>query len=392
MRKGFLITIVLGLVAYLALPLPGLSKSLQGQIGDTQHKIDGKKAHENVLTTEIASYGVRIKSLQGDITELQLRQDRVQRELDVKQAELNSIRNRLQIVQDRLTRLRKKLAADRDLLATRLVALYKDEEPDMVTVVLEAHGFTDLLDRSEYLDRISQQNNDIVARVKTTTHEVAVETDRLKVLEGQAVAAANAITAKRNEIAGAKQTLVNRQGDLKQARDVRSRAVDQIRSARHDLEGHLEVLQKKQDQIAARLAGTSGTVSGGPIRHGSGNFIWPVNGPIVSPFGMRWGRMHEGVDIAVGSGTPIHAAAAGTVALMQPESASGGYGNYTCVQHSGSLSTCYAHQSRFGTSVGAHVSQGQVIGYSGCTGHCFGPHVHFEVRVNGSPVDPLGYL
>ena len=69
-----------------------------------------------------------------------------------------------------------------------------------------------------------------------------------------------------------------------------------------------------------------------------------------------------------------------------------GYGNYTCVQHTGSLSTCYAHQSRFGTSQGAGVRQGQVIGYVGCTGHCFGDHLHFETRVNGSPVDPMGYL
>ena len=82
-------------------------------------------------------------------------------------------------------------------------------------------------------------------------------------------------------------------------------------------------------------------------------------------------------------------AAAGTVVLMSPTS---GYGNYTCVAHGGGISTCYAHQSRFGTSSGAHVSQGQVIGYVGCTGHCFGPHLHFEVRVNGAPVNPLGYL
>src|SRR5205807_19506 len=69
-----------------------------------------------------------------------------------------------------------------------------------------------------------------------------------------------------------------------------------------------------------------------------------------------------------------------------------GYGNYTCIDHGGGMATCYAHQSSFATSVGAHVTQGQVIGYTGCTGHCFGPHLHFEVRINGTPVDPLGYL
>ena len=392
MRKSFLATIVLALGAYLALPLPGMSSKLQDRIDQARNQIEGKRSHENVLTTQITGYSLRIKSLQGDITELQNRQDRVQRELDAKLAELADIRDKLQVVQDTLTRLRKKLAADRKLLADQLVALYKDQEPDMVTVVLESHGFTDLLDRSEYIDRITRQNNDIVTRVRTTTRQVAIEEDRLSDLEAKAEDAANQIESKRNEIADAKQTVVARQSDLKDARAIRARAVARIRSSRHELEGHLHILEEKQAKIEARLAGFSGTVSGGPIRHGSGGFIWPVNGPIVSTFGMRWGRPHTGVDIGVGTGTPIRAAASGTVSLMQSEASSGGYGNFTCIQHSGAISTCYAHQSRFGTSSGAHVTQGQVIGYVGCTGHCFGPHLHFEVRVNGAPVDPLGYL
>ena len=89
------------------------------------------------------------------------------------------------------------------------------------------------------------------------------------------------------------------------------------------------------------------------------------------------------------AGTPIRAADSGTVVLMGSVS---GYGNYTCVAHGGGLSTCYAHQSSFATSQGANVSQGQVIGSVGCTGHCFGDHLHFETRLNGSPVDPMGYL
>ena len=110
---------------------------------------------------------------------------------------------------------------------------------------------------------------------------------------------------------------------------------------------------------------------------------------MVSPFGYRWGRLHAGIDIAVPYGTPIHAAASGSVVLAGWV---GGYGNYTCIDHGGGLATCYAHQSSFAVGAGATVSQGDLIGYVGCTGHCFGPHLHFEVRVNGVPVDPLGYL
>ena len=120
--------------------------------------------------------------------------------------------------------------------------------------------------------------------------------------------------------------------------------------------------------------------------------IWPVNAPISSPFGFRWGRLHAGIDIPASEGTPIHAAENGKVVLMQGVGSSGGYGNYTCVQHTASLSTCYAHQVRFGTSMGAQVTKGQVMGYVGNTGHSFGAHLHFETRVNGTPVNPLNYL
>jgi len=102
--------------------------------------------------------------------------------------------------------------------------------------------------------------------------------------------------------------------------------------------------------------------------------------------------MHEGIDIAAPEGTPIMAAASGSVVLMQSEASSGGYGNYTCIDHGGGLATCYAHQSSFATSEGASVSQGDVIGYVGNTGHSLGPHLHFEVRIEGVPTDPLGYL
>ena len=94
-----------------------------------------------------------------------------------------------------------------------------------------------------------------------------------------------------------------------------------------------------------------------------------MNGPVVSPFGMRWGRLHAGVDIAVPAGTPIRAAASGTVAMA---GWMGGYGQYTCIQHGGGVATCYAHQSSIGVSIGQRVKQGQVIGSVGCTGHCFG--------------------
>jgi murein DD-endopeptidase MepM/ murein hydrolase activator NlpD len=396
MRKPFLVTICLALAAYLLLPMTGLSSSLNSRIDRAQQQLNGKKAQEGVLTTQLSSYSARIQSLQGDISDLQQRQDHVQVSLNAKQAELTQIANRRQIVQDRLTRLRAKLTAGRQLLAQRLVALYKDDQPDMVTVVLESHGFTDLLDRSDFIQRISDQNEQIVTRVRGLTHQVGVETKRLVGLEAQARDARNQILVKRNQIAGQKQTLVSRQSDLVAAKNVRARALARVRTSRHAIEDKLGNLQAQQAKIQARINNASSGISAGPIKRGSGQFIWPVNGPITSGFGGRnigaGNEFHPGIDIGAATGTPIRAAGAGTVTLMQPEAASGGYGNFTCISHTSSISTCYGHQSRFGTSMGAHVSQGQVIGYVGCTGRCFGSHLHFEVRVNGAVVNPLGYL
>jgi murein DD-endopeptidase MepM/ murein hydrolase activator NlpD len=160
----------------------------------------------------------------------------------------------------------------------------------------------------------------------------------------------------------------------------------QVRKQQDHFEGDLSEISQK---IAEQLAANTGALPAGPVRAGSGMFIWPVNGPVVSGFGMRWGQMHEGIDIAVPTGTQMRAAASGTVSIA---GSAGGYGNYTCIDHGGSLSTCYAHQEQILVSSGQQVAQAQVIGISDCTGHCLGPHLHFEVRVNGQAVDPLGYL
>lgn len=151
---------------------------------------------------------------------------------------------------------------------------------------------------------------------------------------------------------------------------------------------HLRALEREQARVRRALAGAGGLYDA-PLRLGAGGLAWPVNGPLVSPFGQRWGRLHAGVDIAAPAGTVIRAAEAGAVVISGPV---GGYGNYVCIQHTDRLSTCYAHMSRFLTQKGAIVRQGEPIGLVGCTGHCFGDHLHFETRIDGQPVDPAGYL
>jgi murein DD-endopeptidase MepM/ murein hydrolase activator NlpD len=148
------------------------------------------------------------------------------------------------------------------------------------------------------------------------------------------------------------------------------------------------VLDRARDWQATAAPGSGGGTL--PAAPGAGELSWPVQGPVVSPFGLRWGRLHAGIDIAVPAGTPILAAATGRVTTRGQVA---GYGLLTCLEHTPPHSTCYAHQSRLGpTPAGGILARGALVGYVGCTGHCFGPHLHFEVRVAGRPVDPLTYL
>jgi murein DD-endopeptidase MepM/ murein hydrolase activator NlpD len=393
MRKSFWVSITLGLAAYFVLPLPGQGASLSDRIQEKREQIDQKKAREGVLSTDIAQYNTRIEGLKGEIAGTEARLERVQDDLDSARAELLDIRDRLEVARDRLERLKAKLAVAREALADRLVELYKADEPDALTVVLEADGFADLLERTEFLERISEQDRRIVDTVRRLRDEAEELAEELERLEARAQEVAETILSRRNDIAEARNELVSATGDLRAVRNDRAAALNEVQASRVKLEGDLRELEAANAAAQNALQGAGQRAfspgAGGPIRQGSGALIWPVNGPVVSPFGMRWGRLHAGIDIAVPSGTPIRAADSGRVVLAAYTS---GYGNYTCVQHNSSLSTCYAHQSSYATSNGAAVSQGQVIGYVGCTGHCFGDHLHFETRINGSPVDPMGYL
>jgi murein DD-endopeptidase MepM/ murein hydrolase activator NlpD len=374
---------------------PGASAaSLSNKIQQVQGKIGAKKGTERVLSSEIAAYSARIDRLQVKITRLRTRESRVQDALDRNRQELAQIQSDLRAERARLVRLRAKLAHAREVLAARLVEIYQADKPDLVSVVLSAKGFADLIERGDFIQRISEQDRSIVNLVRTAKADAIATAHRLDALEQRQQALTARILARRQEITAVKQDLIGTRVGYDGTRADKQHALTHVRVEREQLEGNLSDLKAQQAKITRTLQQSQGSLPAGPIKRGGGTLIWPVNGPITSPFCERraWESCHPGIDIGVPSGTPIRAAAAGRVALLQSEAASGGYGNFTCIQHTGAMATCYAHQSAFRVSLGQHVSQGQVIGISGCTGRCFGPHLHFEVRINGAVTNPLNYL
>ncbi len=233
-----------------------------------------------------------------------------------------------------------------------------------------------------------------------------------KVVQGRLVDAVDSSRAavddlgrrRQQQAAAAKQTA----RALRQVVDARSRTT----KAQADLDRRIDGLRKEVDALEAEESELSqllaarasralvpppdppsrpGAAPSAPPGGGvsSSGFVWPVNGRLTSPFGPRWGRMHQGQDIGAPTGTPIKAAKAGQVIKA---GGGGGYGNLTLVDHGGGTVTAYAHQSRFAVGEGVQVQTGQVIGFVGSTGNSTGPHLHFEVRVNGTQRNPRPYL
>jgi murein DD-endopeptidase MepM/ murein hydrolase activator NlpD len=361
--------------------------SIESRLSTARSKLETVRGREQVLTTDISAISGRIRSLQREIGGLRRREQKVERRLQVKRAELERTKARYEIEHARYVRLRAKLKRAQGVLSERLVEIYKSDQPDFVSVILDSDGFSDMLVRADYLSRIGEQDSLIVDRVRALKQASARKRRLLLELKQRAQAVVDEIAAQAAELAETRAGIESRQSDLAAARGAKHSTLKRTRASRKELEEHIRGLEADSARVQGQLGG--GRVPAGPVRQGSGGYIWPVNGSVVSGYGMRWGRLHAGVDIASPAGTPIRAAAGGTVAMA---GWMGGYGQYTCINHGGGIATCYAHQSSIGVSAGQRVSQGQVIGSVGCTGHCYGDHLHFEVRVGGSPVDPMGYL
>jgi murein DD-endopeptidase MepM/ murein hydrolase activator NlpD len=389
MRKTFLAAVCAAAFFMLLVPVGALAADLESELSAKEAKLSEVHEREGVLTSTISRYRQRIERLTDEVAALRSQEAEVRTRLEAKQAELDSAVAELDVAKKHLAVVRAHLKRALVALRERLVAMYEAGTPDILSVLVESGGYDELVNRTEYLNRINGLDEAVVTRVRDLRDQVKRTVARLRSAKNRIESARDAIAAEEQALAGARSAVQQRQAQLVSVRRTREAALEKVNGVASDLEGSVAEIQA---ELAATLGATaSAPLPAGPVRYGSGQLIWPVDGPVVSGFGYRWGRMHEGIDIAVPAGTPIRAADAGTVVLVQSEAESGGYGNFSCLDHGGGLQTCYAHQSSFAITSGS-VSQGEIIGYVGCTGHCFGDHLHFEVRINGAPTDPLGYL
>src|SRR4051812_15574546 len=261
MKRAFKLTLTLALAAFLVLPMPGHTSSMDRRMDIVRAKIRVKKAKEGVLTGTITRYNHKIQGLQGEIRGLQDRQNQISQSLEQKRTELFETQDKLEKAKDRLARLKLYLARAQKVLAARLVQIYKDGEPDVLTVVLESNGFEDLLERTQFLDRITNQDKQIITKVRVLKTQTTRQAKELAVLHKKQKAAAIAIEERRNQVAAVKGRLVSSRSDLQSARDGRQVILSRVRSTRHRLEGDLS---KMQAQVQAQLRAAQGAPAAGP--------------------------------------------------------------------------------------------------------------------------------
>ena len=367
---------------------------VDSELGRLRGQASEAELRAGVLTEELSAVAGRVRELEAGVDAQEARLATLESALSAARTRLQRLDRTIATQTARLERLRGEYRIALSRLEQRVRHLYMTDGPDVLSFVLGTSSFTDILDNLELLSRIGRQDQRIAARVKTAREGVAEARKRTRVArEEQARVEAVAASAAAEQ-RGVVTRLVASRDALVAAEREKSATLASIEQDQTDIHAEIDDLEAQSASLAEeirRAQEPSSSASTPPIvpPTGSGLLGWPVSGPVVSGFGMRWGRMHEGIDITCATGTPVRAAGGGTVIWAGWR---GGYGNLVVVDHGGGLSTAYAHNSAFASSVGLSVAAGQVIAYAGSTGNSSGPHVHFEVRVNGGAVDPLGYL
>ena len=359
-------------------------------LGQPPGDADGVRRQLNQLRKKLKMSKARLQTAnqqeQGLSQELGVTQELLEEfseRLRVVRTELSLARSRHEILRQKVGESRDKLRRKRRALGQRLREMEMEGSASYLQVLLQARSFTQFLTYGEYMQRVVGSQKELIA---------AVQSER-KILEQRREAAQRTV----NEIRGLESDYRERVLNLDDVRKQQKSLLAKLQAHRQKLEAYVDGLEHSSAELEKNLQSIISAKGGmelGPIM-GSGQFIYPVAGPVTSPFGYRTHpvlgttRFHAGMDFGVGEGTPIRAADHGVVIHADW---CGGYGNAVIVQHGHDITTLYGHCSRLLVQHGQAVRKGDVVGEVGSTGMSTGPHLHFEVRQGGTPVDPRGYL
>lgn len=375
-RTAALLAIVLGLLAAVAAPLGAQSLSEAREQREEARrrqaalasKLDTLEASDNELEAAVAALNAHLATASA-------KADAARQAAEAAEAELAAARAHLEATRQRITTIRGQLRE-------RAVQAYIHPRADFLSELLGSADIEEATRRQVFLENVASNENELLDELGAAKEDLQIE-------EAAASAAAQRAAERRAEAD-------SRVADARRARDEQLRLKLALDARIAEFRAEADQLDAAEAQLAAVIAeqeaqmrasrGSSATPDG---RISAAGLIWPTRGSVTSEYGYRWGRMHEGIDIAAPTGTPIWAAADGVVIYS---GVMNGYGLVILIDHGGGFTTVYAHQSRLAAGDGRRVSQGELIGYVGSTGHSTGPHLHFETRVNGSAQNPRNYL
>ena len=372
--------------------VPSYADDLDDQVQDLQGQIDSSRLEQENWQQVIEDVSAKLKQIQAD--------------LDAANARLQSIRSRqaeinAQIVQtqNEIVKMEAYLKARQNVLNRRVRAIYMHGQLNYLEVILGANSFSDFANRVELLKRVIRSDYNLILEIQKQKAAIEAKKAQLEEDKRQLDALAAEAEKTQQEIAAKK---AEQQKVLDAAKSNKAAAAQmeqdlnaQLASVRNLIQQRLAAAEAARQAAQQASSDEGGGGSDDNYVQGTGAMGWPCSGPITSPFGYRTHPIfgttifHAGIDIGVDYGTPIHAADSGVVVYSGWIS---GYGNAVIIDHGGGISTLYGHNQSLAVSEGQSVSKGSVIAYAGSTGNSTGPHCHFEVDVNGSPVNPMGYL
>ena len=374
--------------------MPAYADDLDDQVQDLQGQIDSSRLEQENWQQVIEDVSAKLKQIQADLDAANARLQIIQ----TKQAEINA---QIAQTQNEIVKMEAYLKTRQDVLNRRVRAIYMHGQLNYLEVILGANSFSDFANRVELLKRVIRSDYNLILEIQKQKAAIEAKKAQLEEDKRQLDALAAEAEKTRQEIAKKK---AEQQKVLDAAKSNKAAAAQmeqdlnaQLASVRNLIQQRLAAAEAAR-QAAQQQAASDDEGGGGSDDNyvqGTGAMGWPCSGPITSPFGYRTHPIfgttifHAGIDIGVDYGTPIHAADSGVVVYSGWIS---GYGNAVIIDHGGGISTLYGHNQSLAVSEGQSVSKGSVIAYAGSTGNSTGPHCHFEVDVNGSPVNPMGYL
>ena len=393
MFKKYVIPVVIAALLTPSFAVFAEDEDLQNQLSDVQNRMAQESEKKAQAEAVIGSVNDRLYAIQQQL-------EAAQRDYQAVANELKATEEKIAATQAELEKTRARLLVREGVFTKRVRDIYMHGQLSYLDVVLGAKDFSDFSNRIELLRRIIDADITLIsdirkerAAIETAKQELETQRARQAQLRDQAAAKRDEIESRRKE----------QQAILYQAQNDKAVAEQAYNEYQQSSQAIAEMLRQRAADRAAQAAAAAAQASSGgggdsdyyqPVS-GSGAMIWPVNGVVTSPYGYRTHPIfgttiyHSGMDIGVDYGTPVHAADGGVVVEAGWIS---GYGYAVIIDHGNGLSTLYGHNQELAVSEGQAVSQGQVIAYAGSTGNSTGPHVHFEVRANGDPVDPSAYL